>query len=363
MAETFQDIFEEIGSGKADIQFSGSEPAEVKEEIKEETIAEKPLEDTPKEKSTIEKVVPEVDIPDEKFYGRLSKMTGGNVKSEQEFAGLINKYNELLDKAEKGFEPKFENERAKLAYQILSQSAGNEPEAAMRTLRAISFNPEGKTPKEILFEAYLVDPKNSDIPAGRHQEYFEAEFEHKYGDLEGNLVKERMLSNEVKEASKTISDIAKSFKTIEEQPAKISENVQKSIFKAVDDFGGVKLAFTDNPQESDYLTMAIDENEVETLKQEALNPQQWWVDFVGKFTNSQGQFDDNSYKEFVREFYEMKNHQKKAELAFQHGKKLAELEFVNKTRNASDPKQISQTTPAAAGEKSLLETWAAAKKG
>ena len=366
MAETLEQIMQEIGSGKVDLGSPEPQNVEVDKPIdieqKQEIIAEKPLNDKPVDQGKVE--APVEDIPDEKFYGRLSKMTGGNLKSEQEFVGMIQRYNDLQDQAEKGFQPKFKDERTKLVYQILAENAGNEPEAAMRTLRAISFNPEGKSPKEILFEAYLVDPKNSDLTPNKAQEYFEAEYEHKYGDLEGNLVKERMLSNEVKEASKTISDVANSFKTVEQEPAKISEAVQGSIFKAVDEFGGVKLAFTDNPQESDYLTMAIDQNEVETLKQEASNPQQWWTNFVEQFTNSQGQFDDNSYKEFVREFYEMKNHQKKADLAYQHGLKQGELAYVNRTRNASDPKQISQSSPAAAqGKDTMLDAWLSAKKG
>ncbi len=380
MENVFETLAQELGSGTAELTRPGEKPAAELDKPADNAdepanpdpqepakTADEPLKDNSKGQSTVvEPVIPndDLDVPEEKFYGRLSKMTGGSIKSEEEFAGLITHYNELLDQAEKGFEPKFENERAKLAYQILSQSAGSEPEAAMRTLRAISFNPEGKTPKEILFEAYLVDPKNSDIPAGRHQEYFEAEFEHKYGDLDGNLVKERMLSNEVKEASKTISEIAKSFKTVEAAPAKISEQVQTSIFNAVEDFGGVKLAFSENPQESDYLTMALDPNEIETLKQDLVQPGNWWNEFVGQFTNSQGQFDDNSYKELAREFFEMKNHQKKAELAYQHGYKLGQLAKVNEARNASNPKEIANTTQAASkGEGTIFDAWEAAKKG
>lgn len=96
----------------------------------------------------------DLDIPTEKVYGYLSKVTGGTIKSEEEFAGMINHYNELLEQAEQGFQPKFKDERAKLVYQILAENEGREPEAAMRTLRAISFNPEGKSAKDVLFEAY-----------------------------------------------------------------------------------------------------------------------------------------------------------------------------------------------------------------
>jgi len=82
---------------------------------------------------------------------------------------------------------------------------------------------------------------------------------------------------------------------------------------------------------------------------------------MGQFTNEQGQFDKNSYNAFVREFYEMRNHAKKAQLAYDHGRKSMEVEFINKARNSSDPKKIEnvgQPGSVETGPKSLLEAWA-----
>lgn len=327
------------------------------------TPADDPLKNTapaePKSATTPATPSEDLDIPDEKFYGHLSKMTGGTIKSEEEFAGMINHYNELLEQAEQGFQPKFKDERAKLVYQILAENEGREPEAAMRTLRAISFNPEGKSAKEVLFEAYLLDPRNSDLGPIEAQKYFEAEYEEKYHDVEGNPIKERQQALAVRDAKDAIKKIKDGFSATEESAREISEKVVSAISSAVEKFGGVRLAFTDNPQESDYFTMTVEPKELESLKQDALNPQEWWAKFLTGFETEKG-FD---YQAFIREFHEMRNHHKKAELAHKNGFKLGQLAKINETRNASDPKRIDQAQPAGQGkEQTMYEAWAGAAK-
>lgn len=302
----------------------------------------------------------DLDIPTEKVYGYLSKVTGGTIKSEEEFAGMINHYNELLEQAEQGFQPKFKDERAKLVYQILAENEGREPEAAMRTLRAISFNPEGKSAKDVLFEAYLLDPRNSDLGPIEAQKYFEAEYEDKYHDVDGNPIKERQQALAVRDANEAIKKVKDSFKATDEPAREISDEVVGAISSAVEKFGGVKLAFTDNPQEGDYFTMTVEPQELQALKQDALNPQEWWAKFLGEFETEKG-FD---YQAFIREFHEMRNHHKKAELAHKNGFKLGQLAKINEVRNASDPKRIDQAQPAGpAGKQTLYEAWASAEKG
>lgn len=375
-----QDIIQQMNSG------GGEPPVETPVETpKSPQVPETPVEVPPKETETPKPTEPvaaqppknttvpadpsnvtppanpgEPEIPTEKVYDYLSKVTGGTIKSEEEFASMINHYNELLEQSEQGFQPKFKDERAKLVYQILAENEGREPEAAMRTLRAISFNPEGKSAKDVLFEAYLLDPRNADLGPIEAQKYFEAEYEEKYYDVDGNPIKERQQALAVRDAKETISKIKDSFKATDEPAREISEEVEGAISSAVEDFGGVKLAFTDNPQEGDYFTMTVEPQELQALKQDALNPQEWWNKFLNEFSTEKG-FD---YKSFIREFYEMRNHQKKAELAHKNGFKLGQLAKINEARNASDPKRIDQAQPAAPGGKqTFLEAWSGAVKG
>jgi hypothetical protein len=103
-----------------------------------------------------------------------------------------------------------------------------------------------------------------------------------------------------------------------------------------------------------------DPQELQALKQDALNPQEWWQNFLTGFETDKG-FD---YKNFIREFHEMRNHQKKAQLAYDHGFKLGQLAHINEARNASNPKDISRAgSPGVgnAGPKSVLDAWAQAE--
>jgi len=368
-----QDIIQQMNSGgpEAPVE-TPPEPAQpvtppnpepVKPASSTEPVAAQPLNNTTAPAEPNNATPPatpneDLDIPTEKVYGYLSKVTGGTIKSEEEFAGMVNHYNELLEQAEQGFQPKFKDERAKLVYQILAENEGREPEAAMRTLRAISFNPEGKSAKDVLFEAYLLDPRNSDLGPIEAQRYFEAEYDEKYSDVDGNPIKERQQALAVRDAKEAISKIKDSFKATDEPAREISEQVVGAISSAVEKFGGVKLAFTDNPQEGDYFTMTVEPQELQALKQDALNPQEWWANFLAGFETEKG-FD---YPSFIREFHEMRNHHKKAELAHKNGFKLGQLAKINEVRNASNPKRIDQAQPAGPGGKqTLYDAWASAK--
>lgn len=313
-------------------------------------------------------------VPDDVLYGRLSEMTGGTIKSQEHLVKLINDYNGLVEQAEKGFEPKFSDERAKWAYQLLTKHQGSELETAQRTLRALSFNIEkAGTQKEVLFEGYLLDPKNSDLSPSKANQYFEAEFEEKYSllgkedselsadQVRQKLVQERKFAQEVRETKEQIQKIQTDFKAGEEKPRQISEDVVNKIGLAVKEFGGIKLAFTDNPQETDYLNIAIDNpQELEDLQKDALNPQEWWNNFVGQFDlNTQ-----KGYKEFIQEFHRMRNYAEHQQLTYEHGEKMGELKHLNKARNSSSPKQVAQVATPGTGKKlSFQDSWAAAEAG
>lgn len=299
-------------------------------------------------------------VPDEVFNNRLSELTDGSLKSLGDFERVIGHYNELLEQAEKGFEPKFKDERAKLVYQLLDQSAGNEPEAAMRVLRALNFKPEGKSPKEILFERYQLDPKNSDLTPFKAQEYFDIEYDQKYGDLESNPLRQRQLDLEVRASLEEIQKVQNDFKTADQEPAQRNEKVERSLKTAVESFGGIKLAFSENPTENDFLNIAVDDPmELQAINAEILNPNQAYNDFIAQFDFNTPQ----GYEDLVRETYERRNHKEIRQRAYDQGIKLGRLQAIQEARNASTPRDVSNVgTPPAAGQKSFLDTWAEAKK-
>lgn len=337
---------------------------------------------TPPEPSFIKKdesapaapATPEPAVNDEVFYSRLSEVTEGSVKTQDDLVRLITDYNELVEQSQKGFEPKFPDERAKWAYQLLTQNQGKEPEAAMRTLRALSFDTKGKSEKEVLFEGYLLDPNNADLAPAKALQYFEAEFEEKYSLLgkddaeltpeqqRQKLNQERQLANSVRETKGSFEKLQTEFKATEEEPRQVSEKVVSSINSAVDKFGGIKMTWAENPTDLDFLQIPIeDQQELQAIKQDALNPNEWYNQFIGQFDLSTQQ----GYDEFIQEFYMMRNHKKIAQLAYDHGYRLGDLARVNKLKNATQPADIAKgaaSPPASPAEKSFMDTWADAKR-
>lgn len=313
-------------------------------------------------------------VNDEVFYSRLSEVTEGSIKTQDDLVRLITDYNDLVEQSQKGFEPKFSDERAKWAYQLLTQNQGKEPEAAMRTLRALSFDTKGKSEKEVLFEGYLLDPNNADLTPAKALQYFEAEFEEKYSLLgkddaeltpeqqRQKLNQERQLANSVRETKGAIEKLQTEFKATEEEPRQVSEKVVSSINSAVDKFGGVKMTWAENPTDLDYLQIPVeDPQELQAIKQDVLNPNEWYNQFISQFDLSTPQ----GYEEFIQEFWMMRNHKKIAQLAYDHGYRLGDLARVNKLKNATPPADIAKGAappPASPAEKSFMETWAEAEK-
>lgn len=296
---------------------------------------------------------------DSVFSEDLSALTDGHLKTKDDLVGILQHYNELLTQAEEGFKPKFKDERAKKVHQILADSPGMEPAAAMRTLRALNFNPEGKTSKDYLFEAYLLDPKNSDLSESRAARLFEEEYNETYGDIEGNDRKQRNLELSVKEAKATIDKIQGDFKSIEEAPARISKEVEETIQKVASSFGGIRIPFTDNPTEMDYLNVPVNDPKVlASLQEIALNPKEASDRFISQFATQNGY----DYPAYFQALYERENAPQLRQQAYDHGYKQGQLAKTRQIANASEKKDIADSggAPPSSAPKSVSEAWAKA---
>lgn len=314
------------------------------------------------------------DIPQEKLYAHLSKMTNGTIKDEKAWVGFINSYNELVEEAQKGWQPKYASEQAKRVHQLLSQSVGSEPATAIRILRALQFNPEGKSSKDVLFQAYLHDPRNADLTELTAKDFFEAEYETKYELLNkpdeeltpeqkrAKIAMQREQQLAVRDAQASIKKIQDEFATADEGPKKVDKQVTDAISKAVGGFQGLKLGFTDNPQETEFLNVPFtDPQAKQELLEEILNPDEAYNSMVEQFRKEDGNMD---WDALARESYERKNHKEIAKQSFEHGLKLGQLTQINKIKNASSPKDISKSAaPAAGPKKSFMDTWVEASQG
>lgn len=300
------------------------------------------------------------EVPDEKFYSRLSALTDGSVKSEKEFGQFVERFNELGDIVAKGVKPVFKNERAQLVHSLLSENEGLEPQAAMRVLRAISFKPEGKSEKDILFAAYLMDPKNSDLNELDAQKYFDAEYTKKYADKENDLALQREHALAVRNATSDIAKIQNDFKAVEAPAHEANKETLDRITKAADGFGGIRLSFTDNPQETDFLNIPLeDSQEIEAIKADILDPNRAYNDLISQFDYKTEQ----GYQDLIRETWERKNHRMIRQVSWEDGFKKGQLAKVNEAANASNPKRIEQVgAPPAPQKESFMDAWGNAQK-
>lgn len=295
------------------------------------------------------------------FSNRLSELTDGAVTSVEDLGELVSRYNELVEEAEKGFEPKFKDERAKLAYQILAETPGTEIDSALRTLRALNFSKEGKSAKDIMFEAYLLDPKNSDLSPMKAQEYFEADWQRRFADLDDNPLTKRQVEIEAREAEKKITDLQKGFQEAEKAPQERDERVKSAVSKAVDGFGGIKLSFSDNPQEAFNITVKDNDPELAAIHEQIMDPGKAHQEFISQFDFRT----PKGYQDLVREIWEMRNHKMIRHEAYKQGVKVGRSGFVKEAANQSTPKDVAAaagTTPKPAAKQSFYEAWADAQK-
>lgn len=273
---------------------------------------------------------------DHVVFNRLSEMTSGAIKSEKDFRAMVDRYNELVEEAEKGFQPKFRNERHKLAYDLLANvPEGREIEEARRTLHTLSLDVDKLSPKEKLFEAYLLDPDNADLTRERAWEYFELDYDRRFADAETDKLVERALEKEVRKATETIAKVQKDFLAARESaevPEGPSDEVVSAVQRAVKGFGGLEMAFSDDASDEDVLRIPEDDPaELQRLQEYAMDPGKWWNHIIEQFQTDKG-FD---YEGFTRELYELANHRKIKALIYNHGFERGKALQIAKDRNSS----------------------------
>lgn len=300
-------------------------------------------------------------VDDTVFFGRVSEMTRGQIKSEKDFAGFMEKFNSLADQVQKGVQPKFESERAKLAYDILQKNPGQELDAAIRTATALKIAEKLPTmsDKDKLFNAFMLDPLNADLSLDDMKGVFDAQYEKRYGDAETrDILTKREHDIAVRQAAEAIQKVQSEFKVTQVEPERISQEVVSSVDKVVSSFGGVVLSFSDNPSDNELLNIPImDDNELSQIKEDVLDPGKWHQNFLQQFELPNGGF---NYEGYIQERWERENHKAIRMQAYEHGEKMGRLKYINEQRNATPPAEIADKgrPPINSQQsKTFFETW------
>ncbi len=303
-------------------------------------------------------------VDDTVFFGRVSEMTRGQIKSEKDFAGFMEKFNSLADQVQKGVQPKFGSERAKLAYDILQKNPGQELDAAIRTATALKIAEKLPTmsDKDKLFNAFMLDPLNADLSLDDMKGVFDAQYEKRYGDAETrDILTKREHDIAVRQAAEAIQKVQSEFKVTQVEPERISQEVVSSVDKVLTEFGGVKLSFSDNPSENEFLTIPImDDQELAQIKEDVLDPGKWHQNFLQQFELPNGGF---NYEGYIQERWERENHKAIRLQAYEHGEKMGRLKYINEQRNATPPAEIAdrgRPPIQQAAKPSIFHQWAEA---
>lgn len=307
---------------------------------------------------------PEEPSDDEKIFTRLSELSNGAVKSIDDITSLVEKsqttaarLQELENQVKEGVKPKFPNEKAEWIYNYLTQDNQIQDYKKVEGLfRTLSLDTTKLEPKDLLFEQFLLDPKNAHLSADKAKRIFDKQYERKYGKMkyeEENEYGEKIpvvdeeLEYEhelaVREAKERIEKLQGEFKNAKSETPEQQNNeqvlqqIRSSVEKAVGEFNGLSYDFSieDDGQSLKFdMKFPLDEKEREQVLKEhiedASNPNQWLQKKLNDFVDKQGQLDFEAWTDWL---YEVKNLDKIVTEAFKQGFHSNKETMLKKLKN------------------------------
>lgn len=321
--------------------------------------------------------------PAEVFETRLSELTGGKLKTADEFNSFISEHDSLVDKHENLSQeneqlkakieagPEFSSEKAKKAYEMISRMPGDTADAAKRFFHVMSLTPEkvGKmSDKQIQFEGFLLDPKNADLSENEAVEVFNARYEKLYGDLEELEGAERTLTERdhkvaTNEAKQKILELQEEYDKAKEpgpESREISDEdrkeVQINVDKVLNGYDALKVTIDwkdDDGKVTGYdIDLKLSEDDLKGVKESMASIDQWFIKFMDNFRSSEG-FDYTKFRNAMAKMVLQERIQKEV---FAEGINQGRIMAVKSVKNAQPPE--TPTTPQTPQEEeSLLDAW------
>lgn len=232
----------------------------------------------------------------------LEETTKGRLKKPADITSLITE-NETLRSQLANKEPEFPSEDARKLYETLRKTEGMELQSASRYMHVASLGDLSKlTPKEMQFQAYLVD--HPELSFDKAYEKFSGIYNQKYSDLENDFVQQDNHDNATRGAREKLTGIQKQVedarKDIQSQrltPAQAKE-IEKGIQSAFDKFGGISIHIDDS--KNGTVQVPLEQGEMDGFL-EVLNKPQLLLDEIRERSlDGSGKFDYNRY---VTEMY------------------------------------------------------------
>lgn len=290
-------------------------------------------------------------------FSRLSALTEGRIKTEEDFKSFVDNHNQLLEQVKEGVKPKFEDKRKQLAYDLITSATGDSIQVAKRQLEALSLDTKTLPAKELLFSEFMLDPSNADLSPSQMKELFDLDYDQRYVDIENNPLLKRQHEIAARRAKESIEKIQNEWQAAQPaEPGKIPDDVVASVASVAKEFTGLKFSFSDTPTDNELLNIPANPTEVARIQQAMINPAEDFSTFTGKFKKPDGSFD---FKGYFQEKYERENHKEIRQKFLEHGKTLGRLEEIQKNRNASTPADLSDKGRSAAPivpQKNFMDT-------
>jgi hypothetical protein len=253
------------------------------------------------------------------FEESLSEATNGLVRSSEELEAIVKENQNFKAQVQ----PELEG-GAKQLYDFAQKFQGNEIGGARKMLHALSLDVDKMSPKDTLFESFMLDERNADLTRERAHEIFEEHYTNKYSDVADNILSARDLELATRDATSSIQSLQEKYAQAEsetpvaqasaDQEAAIQE-IGQNVDNVMSQFDGIE--FPTDESEENFVSFSVDTDEMrDELALAQKNSGEWLQSKINGFTDENGNF---NYGDFQSYMTGMVFHEKIAQTMYQQG--------------------------------------------
>ena len=274
---------------------------------------------------------------EEIFNEHLADYTQNQIQSIQDINNLIAENERLKNQPQ---QPEFTSESAKQLFEF-AQNSANPLAMGRNYLQAVALDVPSLNDKQKLFEAYVLDEQNSDLTREQAVEYFNEEYEQKYGDAEESLMQKRQLTLDVRAAEtkiKSIQEQALSAQTKDSETAPSEgptpeqlDEIHGSIDQSLEQMAAISIPAGDD---NAFNFEVSSEDDLEAFASASKDPMSWLQGQINSFQQSNGTFDYDGYNAFIGSLLFSSQI---AEGIFKHGQNNGTKQVVENLQNPVKP--------------------------
>ena len=321
-SQSTSDDGERYIQGNIDKQADGEEAA---------AAAEQPGE--PEQQAAAE---PENETEPFSFEDSLSEATNGLVRTNEELETIIRE-----NQAFKSQQPKELEGGAKQLFDFAQKFQGNEIGGARKMLHALSLDVDKMSPKDTLFEAFMLDERNADLTRERAHEIFEEHYVNKYSDVADNILSARDLELATRDATTSIQSLQDKYAEAQSETPDAQANanqeaameeIGRNVDQAMSKYDGID--FPIDSSEENFVSFSVDTDEMkEELSFAQKNAGDWLQSKINGFTDDNGTFNYDNFQSYMTG---MVFHEQIAQTMYQQGLVAGKEGVLNDLKNPAN---------------------------